>query len=70
MSSTVDTSRCPLCGNENHCAMAPGADPEAPCWCSVERFPQELLDRVPEEMRNMACICAACLREHVAGNGA
>lgn len=31
------------------------------CWCERHVFPEELLARVPAELRNRACICRGCL---------
>ena len=55
-----DTACCPLCGQPNRCVMAAGQDKE-PCWCSEAEFPQALLDQVPAEAREKACICKACV---------
>jgi hypothetical protein len=33
---------------------------QAPCWCTAVAFDEDLLERVPVEKRNVACICAAC----------
>jgi hypothetical protein len=59
-----DATRCPLCGEPNRCALAapraPGSEPP-PCWCRAERFPAELLERVPAPQRRRACICRSCL---------
>ncbi|WP_134703548.1 cysteine-rich CWC family protein [Ammoniphilus sp. YIM 78166] len=53
---------CPLCGQENRCGNL--AQTTAPCWCSKESFPQELLDSVPGEWVRKACICKRCLEEY------
>ncbi len=58
-----DFARCPLCGEPNQCAMA--ADPEATeCWCEAEKFPHDLLARVPKNAVRRVCICQRCLKEH------
>lgn len=61
--ATIDASRCPLCGQANHCAMeverATG-QPQPPCWCTQADFPPELLDRLPPAARRQACICPTC----------
>jgi hypothetical protein len=58
-----DLARCPLCGEPNQCAVA--ADPEATeCWCESEIFPQDLLQRVPENAVRRVCICQRCITEH------
>lgn len=31
------------------------------CWCQHHAFPEELLARVPEELRNQACVCRGCV---------
>ncbi|MFM9990340.1 MAG: cysteine-rich CWC family protein [Burkholderiaceae bacterium] len=33
--------------------------PEA-CWCMTASLSPQLLDRVPEEAQNKACICSKC----------
>lgn len=62
--SSLDPSRCPLCGGDNRCAMelekATGKA-QAPCWCVSARFPPDLLARLPAEAKGQACICAKCL---------
>jgi hypothetical protein len=63
MNTAIDPTRCPLCGGPNGCPMtgapAPGAVPQA-CWCTQASFAPGLLDRVPENARRKACICAHC----------
>ncbi|AOS81915.1 hypothetical protein Q5W_24685 [Hydrogenophaga sp. PBC] len=65
----IDTTRCPLCGGDNRCAVeiekAPGK-PQPPCWCVSEPFTPELLARIPEAARRTACICPACVRKALA----
>jgi hypothetical protein len=60
---TLDTTRCPLCGQANRCAMeverATG-EKQPPCWCTQQKFDPDLLARLPESMRRKACICPAC----------
>ncbi|WP_421924442.1 cysteine-rich CWC family protein [Paenibacillus luteus] len=34
---------------------------QANCWCFYEKFPQELLQQLPDEQRGKACICKSCL---------
>jgi len=44
----LNTAKCPLCGEPNHCAVA--ADPNArECWCEFVEFPHELLNQIDEE---------------------
>jgi hypothetical protein len=35
---------------------------QPPCWCTQVEFGADLLARVPQEKRNLACICPACAR--------
>jgi len=59
----VDSSRCPLCGGDNRCAMA-AADGDASrcatCWCRDVTFDERALARVPDELRGRACLCRSC----------
>jgi len=53
----VDPARCPLCGGDNGCGMARGA---GNCWCFAADMPAEVLERVPADLRGVACVCDAC----------
>lgn len=64
-SATLDASRCPLCGAVNRCAMEverETGERQPPCWCMAAEFTfsPELLAKVPQEKRGLACICARC----------
>lgn len=54
----LDERLCPLCERENHCSVQSGE-----CWCFHTKVPQELLDRIPVELRNKVCICSKCVEE-------
>ena len=54
----VDPNMCPLCGEENNC-MANSAER---CWCNDVTVPQALLDLVPVNLRDKACICRSCIK--------
>jgi len=58
-----DPAHCPLCGQANQCLLSSPAAYKGPCWCTREEFPAELLARVPEPLRNRACICRDCLEK-------
>lgn len=63
-SDGVDTTRCPLCGGDNRCAMEIEREtgvPQAPCWCVTASFDSALLARLPEQAEGKACICASCV---------
>ena len=65
MVKQIDTSRCPLCGEINRCVMAGDEkDRDQPCWCREESFPEELLSKIPANMRKKACICHACVQAY------
>ena len=63
--SAARSDRCPLCGGDNSCTViAGGASGESDtceeCWCQSLSFTAALLERVPEALRNEACICRRC----------
>ena len=52
---------CPLCGGPNDCLLCSTAAVKGPCWCASVEIPSALLARVPEPLRNRACLCRACV---------
>jgi hypothetical protein len=54
---TVDPARCPLCGEDNACGVARGA---GTCWCFATTIPEDVLARIPPELRNVGCVCERC----------
>jgi hypothetical protein len=48
---------CPLCGGSNDCGIAQG---KPDCWCFSASIPPDVLARVPEDKRNLTCICRTC----------
>lgn len=50
---------CPLCGGPNDCP--PCAVNKNSCWCARVEMPAALLARVPDTLRNRACICRDCV---------
>ncbi|MDO4593674.1 MAG: cysteine-rich CWC family protein [Comamonadaceae bacterium] len=59
MFSLPNPLRCPLCGQDNQCAVAAGLPAES-CWCMQTRIAPQALERLPEAQRAKACICPAC----------
>lgn len=62
---SLAATRCPLCGEENRCAMeaeSASGEPQGPCWCTRVDFSADLLARVPPAAKDRACICARCAR--------
>ncbi|HEX2201657.1 MAG TPA: cysteine-rich CWC family protein [Longimicrobium sp.] len=56
----VDPARCPLCGEANGCAMAGASPSGGACWCASVTIAGDVLQRIPEEARRKACVCARC----------
>lgn len=58
----VDTNEllCPLCQGNNHC----GVDASQSCWCMQRTIPKNLLEQVPDLLKNKACICQRCLEQY------
>ena len=52
---------CPLCGETNECQLCSPAAFKGRCWCADVEIADELFARVPEDFRNRACICRACV---------
>lgn len=59
-----DASRCPLCGGPNACKLCTTGGGSAPCWCATVNVPATLLACVPENKRNVSCICSTCVLTH------
>jgi prepilin-type N-terminal cleavage/methylation domain-containing protein/prepilin-type processing-associated H-X9-DG protein len=57
----INPSECPLCGGGNDCLLCSPVAYKGRCWCAQEDVPLELLARVPENLRNRACICRGCI---------
>jgi prepilin-type N-terminal cleavage/methylation domain-containing protein/prepilin-type processing-associated H-X9-DG protein len=60
-SKCFNPAECPLCGGVNACQLCSPVLYKGQCWCAHEDMPAELLARVPENLRNRACICRACV---------
>ena len=56
----IQAVSCPLCGEANECAAAASGTFDTPCWCRDATFSAELIARVPEAQRGLACICQPC----------
>ena len=59
----LNPSLCPLCGGANACQLCSPAAYKGACWCARMEIPAALLARVPEPLRDRACICQSCLEE-------
>ncbi len=54
----IDTSRCPLCREDNGCASLKGYAEQ--CWCMSVKVPRAALQQVPQELQGISCICQSC----------
>ena len=63
MPQFFNPATCPLCGLANACQLCSPAACRGACWCAHEEIAAELLARVPENLRNRACICKNCLEK-------
>lgn len=52
---------CPICSQPNECGIKAVQENGADCWCFREKFPEELLQQIPINIRGKACICKRCL---------
>ena len=52
---------CPLCDRENECQFATTSAYKGKCWCASENFSPDLLTRIPDEARNVVCVCRRCV---------
>ncbi len=50
---------CPLCGESNNCQHG-----KCGCWCETVKVPKRVLDLVPEDKKEKACICKSCLEKY------
>ncbi|MGF1764974.1 cysteine-rich CWC family protein [Aliivibrio kagoshimensis] len=37
------------------------ANQDTPCWCARTTIPEALIEQVPKELKNRACICTKCV---------
>jgi hypothetical protein len=56
-----EPGQCPLCGRPNECQLACSSDYKGPCWCAKENFAPDLLARIPDDARNVTCVCRRCV---------
>lgn len=57
----LNPGSCPLCGGPNDCQLCAPAANQGPCWCFRLDIPDTLLARVPDNLRNRACLCHVCI---------
>ncbi|WP_297846172.1 cysteine-rich CWC family protein [Pseudomonas sp.] len=57
---SLDSSICPACGLSNSCTLADPRTAAQPCWCFSVEIDPALLDALPPDVRNQACLCPRC----------
>ncbi|MGL4319034.1 MAG: cysteine-rich CWC family protein [Pseudomonas sp.] len=55
-----DSRRCPRCGQLNSCAQAGQQEAVEDCWCFHQPIAPDVLDSLPVEQRDQACLCPRC----------
>jgi hypothetical protein len=63
MLDAINPAQCPLCNQLNHCQLCSPLVYKGQCWCAHEEISAGLLARIPENFRNRACICRACVKK-------
>lgn len=64
ITNAIDPSVCPICGKPNNCRLAQEVPSPEPCWCTRIRISQHVLNLVPEQARNRACVCRSCVKKY------
>ncbi|MDN7142502.1 cysteine-rich CWC family protein [Pseudomonas sp. JQ170] len=55
-----DPQHCPACGASNRCSLADPRTAATACWCYGVSIDPKVLEALPAELRNKACLCPAC----------
>ncbi|MCV9920803.1 MULTISPECIES: cysteine-rich CWC family protein [Pseudomonas] len=56
----TDSQRCPACGALNQCGLADPRSATQGCWCFAVTIDPAVLQALPAELRNQACLCPRC----------
>ncbi len=59
MEASEEKRICPLCGKDNNCQHG-----QKGCWCETVKFPQHVIDMIPEDKKGKACVCKSCLEKY------
>ncbi|WP_077045866.1 cysteine-rich CWC family protein [Pseudomonas sp. KK4] len=51
---------CPACGAPNNCTLADPRTVDRACWCFSVSIDPAVLQALPPELRNAACLCPRC----------
>ncbi|WP_188864743.1 cysteine-rich CWC family protein [Pseudomonas asuensis] len=60
MNTAYPPHLCPHCGQPNGCAQVGCSQPPADCWCFHTPIAPGALSALPDDARNIACLCARC----------
>ncbi|MGV8917322.1 MAG: cysteine-rich CWC family protein [Pseudomonas sp.] len=58
----ISPDLCPVCGLSNRCTLADPRTATTACWCFSVSIDRAVLDALPDEVRNQACLCPNCAR--------
>lgn len=58
----TDTRLCPACGASNQCSLADPRSATQACWCYSVQIDPGVIEALPAELRNSACLCPRCAR--------
>jgi Cysteine-rich CWC len=56
----LNPSICPACGARNSCTLADPRTATQPCWCFSVSIDPAVLQALPPEVRDQACLCPRC----------
>ncbi|EJN37685.1 hypothetical protein PMI38_02883 [Pseudomonas sp. GM84] len=56
----IDQQHCPACGALNQCALADPRSATQACWCYAVAIAPAVLQALPVELRDKACLCPRC----------
>ncbi|WEZ89653.1 MULTISPECIES: cysteine-rich CWC family protein [unclassified Pseudomonas] len=55
-----DKQHCPACGAPNQCTLAVPRSATQACWCFGVAIDPAVLQALPAELRDKACLCPRC----------
>lgn len=55
-----DSQHCSACGALNQCTLATPRSATEACWCYTVTIDAAVLQALPAELRNQACLCPRC----------
>ncbi|MNP04173.1 hypothetical protein D3C76_960810 [compost metagenome] len=58
-----DSTLCPACGASNRCTLADPRTAAQPCWCFSVSIDTKVLQALPADVRDKACLCPRCAQQ-------